>query len=73
MSEALFIDRFIRATDFSEPVPITLDSVLRDLPEWDSLAALGVIVMFDMDYAKVISGDDLHRAVTVGDLHRMVI
>ncbi len=25
---------------------------MRDLPEWDSLAALGVIVMFDLEYKK---------------------
>ncbi|WP_223182346.1 hypothetical protein [Pseudomonas fragi] len=31
---------------------ISLDSEFRTLPEWDSLAALGVIVMFDMEYQK---------------------
>jgi len=33
-------------------VDISLDSEFRTLPEWDSLAALGVIVMFDMEYQK---------------------
>ena len=51
---------------------VSLDSEFRTLPEWDSLAALGVIVMFDMEYQKTVSGDDLYQAVTVGDLYRWV-
>ncbi|WMI97606.1 phosphopantetheine-binding protein [Pseudomonas chlororaphis subsp. aurantiaca] len=72
MSVEAFIANFIDATDFQIPVTITLDSELRALAEWDSLAALGVIVMFDMEYQKTITGDDLHEAVTVGDLYRWV-
>lgn len=72
MTIDLFIAHFVEATDFLEPVEITADSLLRDLPEWDSLAALGVIVMFDTVYAQTITGDHLHKALTVGDLHRLV-
>ena len=64
MNQQQFIDNFLAAT-------VTLDSVLTDLPEWDSLAALGVIVMFDMEYGKTITGEDLHRLSTVGDLYRL--
>lgn len=72
MSAAAFIDHFTQATDFREPVTITLETALGDLPEWDSLAALGVIVMFDLEYQRVISGDQLHQALTVGDLFKLV-
>ena len=72
MKAQIFIDRFTDATDFQIPVTITLDSELRGLPEWDSLAALAVIVMFDIDYQITITGDDLHQATTVGDLYRRV-
>lgn len=71
MNQQQFIDNFLAATDFQNPVEVTLDSVLTDLPEWDSLAALGVIVMFDMEYGKTITGEDLHRLSTVGDLYRL--
>lgn len=67
-----FIANFIEATDFRHPVDISLDTEFRTLAEWDSLAALGVIVMFDMEYQKTVSGDDLHKALTVGDLYRWV-
>lgn len=72
MSEASFIINFIQATDFRESVPISLATPLKALPEWDSLAVLGVIVMFDMEYGKAISGEDVHQAVTVGDLYKLV-
>ncbi|AEL07094.1 acyl carrier protein [Xanthomonas campestris pv. raphani] len=71
MSHATFIENFLSATDFQEPVEVTVDTVLRDLPEWDSLAALGVIVMFDMEYGKTITGEDLTAAITVGDLYKL--
>jgi acyl carrier protein len=72
MSAATFIDHFIQATDFREPVSISLDTALSALPEWDSLAALGVIVMFDLEYQRAITGDQLHQALTVGDLFKLV-
>lgn len=72
MNQEQFIESFLSATDFQEPVDVTLETKLRDLPEWDSLAALGVIVMFDMEFSKTITGDDLEKAVTVGDLYKLV-
>lgn len=71
MSQEKFIENFISATDFQNPVEITMETVLIDLPEWDSLAALGVIVMFDMEYGKTITGEDLHRISTVGELFKL--
>ena len=63
-----FIENFLLAVDFQEPVKLTPETQLQDLPEWDSLAALGVIVMFDMEYGKSITGDQLEKISTIGDL-----
>lgn len=67
-----FIDNFQTAVDFQEPVDVTPDTVLRELPEWDSLAALGVIVMFDIEYGKTITGDDLKNCATIKDLFKLL-
>ncbi|PWF21232.1 acyl carrier protein [Corticimicrobacter populi] len=67
-----FIEEFTAAVDFQEPVALTADTALDSLPEWDSLAALGVIVMFDTQYGKVITGDDIEKAATVGDLYKLI-
>lgn len=71
MSQEQFIENFLTATDFQEPVEVTLDTRFRELPEWDSLAALGVIVMFDMEYGKAITGDDLHSVETIAQLYAL--
>lgn len=63
-----FIANFSLAVDFQEPVNLTPETQLQELPEWDSLAALGVIVMFDMEYGKSISGEQLQKISTIGDL-----
>jgi acyl carrier protein len=67
-----FIEQFLMAVDFQNPVEVTAVTVLTDLPEWDSLAALGVIVMFDMEYSKTIIGDDLKQSVTIQDLFNLL-
>ncbi len=67
-----FIENFLIAVDFQEPVEVTPTTDLHDLPEWDSLAALGVIVMFDVDYNKTIVGDDLKKCVTLSDVYALL-
>lgn len=67
-----FIDSFLLAVDFQSPVAVTTETELLSLGEWDSLAALSVIVMFDVEYGKVIVGSDLKNCVTLGDLYKLL-
>jgi len=67
-----FIEQFLSAVDFQEPVEVKADTRLADLPEWDSLAALATIVLFDTEYGKVIVGDDLKKCATVHDLYALL-
>jgi acyl carrier protein len=67
-----FIADFLVACDFVDPVEIDLNTELKSLPQWDSLAMLGVIVMFDTEYGKSITGIQLKSAVTVGDLFHLL-
>jgi acyl carrier protein len=67
-----FIEQFLQAVDFQNPVDVNADTALLDLPEWDSLAALGVIVMFDVEYSKAIVGEDLKSCVTINDLYKLL-
>mgnify|MGYP000735619999 CR=1 FL=1 len=63
-----FIENFLIAVDFQEAIEITPETEIAGLAEWDSLAALGVIVMFDMEYGKTITGNDLKASRTIADL-----
>jgi len=67
-----FIDNFTTAVDFQDAVEISAETQLADLPEWDSLAALGVIVMFDMEYGTTITGNDLKDCKTIADVHQLI-
>ena len=67
-----FIENFLLAVDFQNPVTVSSETELLSLPEWDSLAALGVIVMFDVDYGKVIVADDLKNCATLTDLYKLL-
>lgn len=67
-----FVQQFLIAVDFQEPVVVLPETELLSLPEWDSLAALGVIVMFDVEYGKVINGDNLKVCKTLNDLYKLL-
>jgi acyl carrier protein len=67
-----FIEQFLLAVDFQDAPEVTPETVLVELPEWDSLAALGVIVMFDIEFGKTIIGDDLKQCVTILDLYKLL-
>ncbi len=65
-----FVEKFVEAVDFPEPVPIDADSVIADLEFWDSLSQLGVIVMFDLEFGMTITADDIATCATVSDLYK---
>ena len=67
-----FVTNFTTAVDFQEQVDVRADTMLADLPEWDSLAALGVIVMFDMEYGITISGNDLKECQSISDIFQLI-
>ncbi len=67
-----FIENFLTAVDFQESVEVNSETELKSLPEWDSLAALGVIVMFDVEFGKTITGDDLKSCTTLADLYKLL-
>lgn len=48
-----------------------MDIQFEDLLEWDLLVVFGVIVMFDMEYGKIIIGEDLIKVCMVGDFYQM--
>lgn len=50
------------------PGKLTPDTVLADLPEYDSMAKLSVIVMFDDELGKKLTGEQIRAFKTVGDV-----
>jgi hypothetical protein len=71
-SLAEFLEQFLTAVDFQEQVVVSGETTLESLPEWDSLAALGVIVMCDTEYGVTVTGNDLKSCVTIADIFDVV-
>ena len=67
-----FVEKFSNAVDFQDAVELTGETDLKTLPEWDSLAALGVIIMFDMEYNKAITGADLLACRHLRDVYQLI-
>ena len=50
------------------PGKLTPDTVLADLPEYDSMAKLSIIVMFDDELGKKLTGEQIRTFKTVQDV-----
>ncbi len=50
--------------------PIALDDELKNMEEWDSLAAMGITALLDRKFGKRISFDSIVRMKTVRDIAR---
>ena len=68
-----FAAHFLEAVDFQDAVEVLPSTRLDSLPEWDSLAALGVILMCDTEYNITITGNDLKACSTIGDIYAVVL
>jgi acyl carrier protein len=70
------LDQFIRsfASQFDETDIAEFDetTIFKDLDEWSSLTALTIIAMADDEYSVKITGDDIKKSSTIGDLFEIV-
>ncbi|MFZ4455611.1 MAG: acyl carrier protein [Bacteroidales bacterium] len=65
--ETRFIELFKETLEIEEDT-LHLDTVFRELEQWDSLAFLSVIAMIDEEYDVVIEGNDFKKLITISDL-----
>ena len=47
---------------------LTTETLLADVDEWDSIAALSLIVMLDEKFEKTVSGVQIKALVSVNDI-----
>ncbi|MBQ9405735.1 MAG: acyl carrier protein [Desulfovibrio sp.] len=64
------IDAFLDELAYAlqRDAPIALDDELKDIEEWDSLAAMGITALLDRKFGKRLSFDDIVRMKTVRDI-----
>lgn len=47
---------------------LSLDDILEDYDEWDSVTALSLIALMDERFGKIIAGEDIKKLKTVSDV-----
>ena len=65
------VARFLEELDLLFGVPsgtLDLKSVIDDVPGWNSLVFLGLIVLIDESYNITVKARQIHECVTVADL-----
>lgn len=67
-----FIEKFAEQFDEVEIAELNTETKFRELEGWTSLVALMIITMIDEEYNITITGDDMKKQTTIGDLYNLV-
>ena len=67
-----FIAAFVEIFDEKPTIEITPETKFKDIPGWDSLVALSLIVMISNHYRKSIDGEIVRSKNTIRDLYEAV-
>lgn len=70
VSQEEFIDVFLDLLQRDDPV--SADTELADIPEWDSMAIMAVMAYADKKHGKTLMLDDLKPVGTVAELHKLI-
>ena len=64
---------YMELQEILEVDEIDPSQVLLEFEAWDSLAALSLVASVRSNFGVTLTGEDLRRAVTVGDLEKLVL
>ncbi|MDE6076273.1 MAG: acyl carrier protein [Muribaculaceae bacterium] len=63
-----FIEKFAEALEIDDMNSLSVQTVFRDLEEWDSLAYLNIIAMLDEEFEVQIENAQFKQLITIGDI-----
>jgi acyl carrier protein len=64
-----FINDFSELFDEKPSFEINGETIFKDIPGWDSLISLGLIVMISNNYGKAIDGEVIRKCLTIRELY----
>lgn len=67
-----FIEKFAEIFDDTDASTLTPDTKFRELDEWSSLSALGVIALADEEFDVELSGNELRKANSIQELFDLI-
>lgn len=68
MSKEAFISELEDTLDILEKGTCHPETVFREIPGWDSLAALTLLAVFDTVFGQQLSGEELAQCHTIQDV-----
>lgn len=68
-----FIESFKQILDEPDNVPISSNTLFKDLEEWDSLTNLSLMAMVDSDFNVKLNADEIKNCNTISDLFNTII
>ena len=51
---------------------LTVDTALKDLEEWDSITRLSILIYFEEEQGKKLSGEEIKAFITVKDITNLM-
>lgn len=67
-----FINKFAEIFDDTDASALTPETKFRELDEWSSLTALGLIALADEEFDVDLKGDDVKKSETIEDLFNVI-
>lgn len=67
-----FIEKFAEQFDDVDVNTLNAETKFREMDSYTSLVALMIITMIDEEYNVTVTGDDMKKQVTIGDLFNLV-
>ncbi|GEO03228.1 hypothetical protein AAE02nite_08920 [Adhaeribacter aerolatus] len=67
-----FIENFKEQFIDADEISVDLGTKFRDLPTWDSLTGMSVLVMIKDEYEVDFSADELKRCNTVQEVYDLI-
>lgn len=72
MDENKFVEAFASIFDDTEVTELTMDTEFKNLDEWSSLAALGLLAVMEEEYDAELSSKDIEKSSTIRDIYNIV-
>lgn len=68
-----FIEKFAEIFDDTDASILTPETNFRELDEWSSLSALGIIALADEEFDVELSGAEMRQVGTIQELYNLII
>lgn len=72
MDISVFIENFASIFDDVEATDLSLETNFKELDEWSSIAALGLLAVMEEEYEVELTSKDIEQSTTIGDIYNIV-